>query len=105
MDKQVRASPSWAGQRPAPGFTQGEAFALGYTCADDLTGVARCDGSEQGSAIDTSTLGTHEIAVQVADRVGNGALVLKQYDARPRPGRSVPAASRRSAARPGSASG
>ena len=64
----------------SPVFTQGEAFALGYTCSDDLTGVARCEGDEQGSAIDTSTLGTHELAVAVADRVGNGALMLKQYE-------------------------
>jgi hypothetical protein len=63
-----------------PVFTQGEAFALGYSCTDDLTGVARCEGDQQGSAIDTAELGTHEVAVAVADRVGNAALILKQYE-------------------------
>ena len=63
-----------------PVFEKGEEAYFHYACTDDFTGVKICDGPDQGSRIDTTTLGTHEVGVASADNVGNGALTLLDYE-------------------------
>ncbi len=63
-----------------PVFELGEEDFFHYACTDDFTGVKICDGPAQGSRIDTTSLGTHEVGVVTADNVGNGALTLLQYE-------------------------
>jgi hypothetical protein len=80
VDKSV-PTVTWSGKlnQPAPVFVQGEQLILDYSCSDPFSGVARCDGEPHGVPLDTAELGTHELGVVVQDNVGNGALVLHQY--------------------------
>ena len=63
-----------------PVYEQGEQDFFHYACTDDFTGVQTCEGPTQGSAIDTTTLGTHQVDVATVDNVGNGALTVLGYE-------------------------
>jgi hypothetical protein len=66
-----------------PVFELGEEDYFHYACADDFTGVKTCEGPAQGSRIDTTSLGSHEVDVVAVDNVGNGALIIRRYDVVP----------------------
>lgn len=52
----------------------------GFTCTDDASGVAACDGPvADGSPFDTSTLGTHTFTVDAEDNAGNLASLTHTY--------------------------
>lgn len=62
--------------KPADGavFTLGAAEIVSYRCEDNLSGVAACTGTvPDGGALDTSTVGFHEFAVNATDKAGNSA--------------------------------
>ncbi|HEX9823694.1 MAG TPA: hypothetical protein VGB51_04785 [Actinomycetota bacterium] len=53
-----------------------------YSCDDgDGSGIATCDGTvPNGSAIDTSTLGTHSFEVDASDNAGNASTTTATYE-------------------------
>jgi len=61
--------------------SEGEVFVLGqdasadFSCGDDDSGVATCDGGD----IDTSTVGEHVITVNASDNAGNTASQTRTY--------------------------
>jgi hypothetical protein len=57
-------------------FTQGARIPLTFSCADENSGVASCDG---GSLLDTSTPGTFTYSVTARDRAGNETVVTRGY--------------------------
>jgi hypothetical protein len=72
---------------PAAGavYEQDEVLTADYTCVDEDggSGVAPgyCEGTvEVGSALDTTTLGTHEFTVTGTDRSGNVSTVTRTYE-------------------------
>jgi hypothetical protein len=53
-------------------YLQGETIAAQYTCADEGSGVARCEGSlPNGAVIDTTTVGERSFTVAAEDVAGN----------------------------------
>lgn len=52
-----------------------------YACADDLSGVASCEGSvPSGSPIDTSSVGFHEFTVTATDVAGHESTTTVRYN-------------------------
>lgn len=63
-----------------PVFAQGEQVTVGFSCADALSGVGSCTGTQAaGAALDTTELGDHVLVVTARDRVGNQTQISKQY--------------------------
>jgi hypothetical protein len=63
-----------------PVFAQGEQVTVGFSCADALSGVGSCTGTQAaGAALDTTELGDHVVVVTARDRVGNQTQINKQY--------------------------
>ncbi|MBB3043485.1 Ig-like domain repeat protein [Nocardioides soli] len=68
---------------PADGarVIQHSTVALSYDCADALSGIASCsDTTPSGSALDTSTLGTHTAQAMAVDRAGNTTTKTVAYE-------------------------
>lgn len=67
---------------PADGaaYPLGAAVAADYTCSDENSGVASCDGTvADGASMDTTTLGDHDFTVTAEDEAGNTAEVTHSY--------------------------
>ena len=70
-------------------YARDQVVAADYSCSDDAagSGIDTCDGTvEDGAALDTSTLGQHDVTVTATDNAGNTASVTHPYtvaDARP----------------------
>jgi N-acetylneuraminic acid mutarotase len=63
-------------------FTVGQSVPADYSCQDESggSGIAACVGDvASGSALDTSTAGTHTFTVNAADNAGNAASALHSY--------------------------
>jgi probable HAF family extracellular repeat protein len=61
-------------------FLLGQAITGSYGCADGGSGIATCTGPvASGSAIDTSTVGSHPFAVSATDAVGHAATSTVTY--------------------------
>jgi hypothetical protein len=76
-----RKSPTIA-VSPANGqlVLQGAKLAASYTCADDGSGVATCEGAiPSGQPLDTSTPGEYSFAVGATDHAGNTASRIVHY--------------------------
>jgi hypothetical protein len=74
--------PTISFNRPADGatFVQGQQLSASFSCSDDQTGVATCDGDvADGATFDTATVGTHTFTVNTTDAVGNSATVTHTY--------------------------
>ena len=68
------APPAVTVTTPAAGaeYPQGSTVLADYTCSDAGSGIASCEGTvENGSPIDTATLGSHSFKVTARDRAGN----------------------------------
>ena len=68
----------------APGdgasFVIGASVSASFTCSDGGSGVASCSGTlANGAALDTSSTGTKEFAVQATDVAGNSVTVRRSY--------------------------
>ena len=80
-------APTIALGTPADGevYQHGQAVVADFSCSDDEggSGIAPgyCEGSvDAGTAIDTSTLGSHDFEVTATDRAGNTATVTSTYE-------------------------
>jgi hypothetical protein len=63
-------------------YARGDVVLADYDCADEPygSGLASCSGAvTDGAAIDTETLGAHELAVTAEDRRGNRTTVTHSY--------------------------
>jgi hypothetical protein len=61
-------------------FTQGRPVPFEFSCADDNSGVASCEGSvPNGSLLDTSTVGVHTATVTATDNAGNVTIAERTY--------------------------
>lgn len=65
---------------PEPVFAQGEQVLVEFSCADALSGVGSCSGTQAAGAwLDTATLGEHAVVVTARDKVGNTQSVSRGY--------------------------
>jgi probable HAF family extracellular repeat protein len=72
-------------------YTLGEAVTASYTCADEDSGVASCEGTvADGANIDTSSTGTKTFTVNATDNAGNTNSVSHTYTVNPDPNDSTP---------------
>jgi len=72
-------------------YTFGEAVAASYSCTDEDSGVASCEGSvPDGANIDTSSAGTKTFTVSAKDNAGNSISVSHTYTVNPDPDDSNP---------------
>jgi Ca2+-binding RTX toxin-like protein len=61
-------------------YTQGQSVAASYSCIDEDSGVATCQGSvPDGANIDTSSTGTKTFTVNATDNAGNTSSVSHTY--------------------------
>jgi hypothetical protein len=77
-----RTAPSVSITTPGSGasYLQGAQLLASYSCSDQLSGVASCAGPvPNGDAIDTSTAGTFNFAVEATDLAGNAANGSNRY--------------------------
>lgn len=77
-----RKAPSISIDGPVDGavFHQGDSVVADYSCSDGGSGVADCVGDvADGSAIDTSSLGSHSFTVTSTDAVGNTSSKTVHY--------------------------
>jgi CSLREA domain-containing protein len=64
-------------------FVKGQSVAAGYSCQDEAggSGLASCTGTvANGAPIDTSSVGSHTLAVTGADAAGNSATAASTYN-------------------------
>ena len=72
-------------------YSFSEAVAASYTCTDEDSGVASCEGSvPDGANIDTSSAGTKTFTVSATDNAGNTNSVSHTYTVNPDPDDSTP---------------
>jgi hypothetical protein len=75
-----RLGPSITVTAPTGTYTVGQLVKAAYTCSDGGSGVATCTGSVPGgSAVDTTSAGTHSFSVDATDAVGNHTLRTVSY--------------------------
>ena len=61
-------------------YTQGQSLAASYSCTDEGSGVASCEGTvADGANIDTSSTGTKTFTVSATDNAGNTNSVSHTY--------------------------
>ena len=75
-------APSIVVTTPAPGavYAVGQQVAANYSCSDDGSGIATCDGSvANGTLLDTSSAGEKTFTVNATDKAGNPASKSVSY--------------------------
>jgi hypothetical protein len=69
-----KTAPTVQIQSPTNGatFAPGQSVTIAFTCADERSGVARCESpTPNGSRLDTTTSGSRTVTVTATDRAGN----------------------------------
>jgi hypothetical protein len=75
-----RLGPTITVTAPIGTYTVGQVVNAAYTCTDGGSGVATCSGlPANGSALDTSTAGSHSFTVDATDAVGNHTQKVGSY--------------------------
>lgn len=73
-------------------YTKGHSVTADFECSDSGgSGLASCVGTAaDGSAVDTSTLGSHEFTVTATDGAANTTVVTHSYTVEPKPDTTPP---------------